>query len=55
MPVSIPARPSLKPLEGNKDIEDAETPIAQFYRVAIEYENDVDEKTLMCRGFAKTS
>ena len=54
LPVSIPPRTALKPLE-NKDIEDAETPIAQFYRVAIEYDNKVDEMTLVCRGFAKPS
>lgn len=53
LPVSISTRPALNPLE-NKDFEDAETPTAQFYRIAIEYDNAVDEKTLVCRGFAKT-
>ena len=52
MPFSIPLRPSPKPLESNKDIEDAETPTAQFYRIAIKYDNQVDEKTLICQGFA---
>ena len=51
--IPIPARPAQNPLE-NKDFEDAETPTAQFYRIAIEYDNAVDEKTLVCRGFAKT-
>ena len=53
IPVPIPPHPS-KPLEKYKDIEDAETPLAQFYRIAIEYDNAVDEMTLVCRGFAKT-
>jgi len=44
--------PAIEPL-GNKDIE---APIVQGYDVDIEYHDDeeVDEKTLICRGFAKT-
>lgn len=53
IPIPIPLRPS-KPLEKNKDIDDTETPMVQFYCIAIEYDNEVDEKALVCRGFAKT-
>ena len=52
IPISRPARPALKPLEKNKDLKDAETPIVQFYRIAIEYDNEIDEEAIICRGFA---
>ena len=40
--------PSITPL-ANRDID---APIAQGYHIPIEYDKDVDEKTLICRGFA---
>ncbi len=44
--------PAIEPL-GREDIE---ATIAQGYDVDIEYhDNEVDEKTLICRGFAKIS
>ncbi len=40
--------PSIKPLE-NKDIE---APTVQGYHIAIEYDEEIDVKTIICRGFA---
>ena len=40
--------PSTTPL-ANRDID---AHLAQGYHIPIEYDKDVDEKTLICRGFA---
>ncbi len=46
----IPTRlvPSIKALE-DKEIEDY---TAQGYHIAIEYNKEIDVKTIICRGFA---
>src|SRR3974390_1459052 len=43
--------PAIKPL-ANKDIEEL---IAQGYYADVEYDKEVNETTLICRGSAKTS
>jgi hypothetical protein len=41
--------PAIEPLPINGEIE---APTAEGYKVDIEYDEAVDEKTLICRGFA---
>lgn len=53
MPIPKLPHPSLTPLPRNKNTEDTQ-PLVQFYRIAIEYDNEVDENILVCRGFANT-
>lgn len=43
--------PTIEPLPN----DDIKAPTAQGYNVDIEYDEGVDEKTLICRGFAKLS
>ncbi len=44
--------PAIEPLPSNNDIKGS---TAHGYNVDIEYDEEVDEKTLICRGFAKIS
>lgn len=46
--ISTQLVPSTTPLT-NKDFD---APVAQGYHIPIEYDKEVDEKTLICRGFA---
>jgi len=48
IPIPIQLAPSITPLA----IKDIDAPMAQGFHIPLEYDEEVDEKTLICRGFA---
>lgn len=49
IPIPTQHAPSIQPLE----IKDIDATMAQGYHIPIEYDKRVDEKTLVCGGFAR--